>query len=113
MSRMTKQEKVKKARKWVRDIQKVLPSCQPVTLTGRPTTSRWGATQKTRKGFNIYVNWDWSWAVIETWILPHEYAHTRVWGRIQSLNEDHDGHFHLEVGVVDEAADLLPVHEVT
>jgi hypothetical protein len=48
---------------------------------------------------------------MERWILPHEYAHARVWGRLQAKSEAHDGHLYLEIGVVEKAAGIVAEYE--
>ena len=107
---MDKAQKVKLARKWIRDIQRILPADMPITLsTG--TTKKWGEVGKTKKGYKVWLNWDVSWETLKTWVLPHEYAHCRVWGRLQAKMEDHDPHLYLEIRNVDIAAQNLEGYE--
>lgn len=107
---MLKTEKIKKARKWIRDMQKVLPTATRVYISAKETED-WGDIGRTKRGLEIRLNWDHPWETLERWILPHEYAHARVWGRLQAGNEDHDGHLYLEIGVVDHAAGICAAYE--
>lgn len=107
---MTKQTKVRRARKWLRDMQKVLPTAAPVYISAR-YTDPFGDCRRTRRGFEIRLDWTQPWDILAGFLLPHEYTHARVWGRLQSGNLDHDGHFWLELGVVTDASDIIPYHE--
>ena len=91
-------------------MQKVLPTTERVILSTKDH-EYWGDTGKTKKGFNIRINWNHVYPVIERWILPHEYAHCRVWGRLQAESEAHDGHFYLEIGIVEKAAGIVAEYE--
>lgn len=107
----TKSEKLKTARKWVRDMQKVLPCSERVYVIAADPDEGMGECGKRRRGFEIAIDWDHRWDVIVNFLLPHEYAHARVWGRMQMGNNNHDGHFYLELGVVDKASLTLAPHE--
>ena len=107
----TKPEKLKAARKWVRDLQKILPCCEKVYVVAADPNEEWGECVKRRRGFEIAIDWSQTMDVIETFLLPHEYTHSRVWGRLQLGNHSHDGHFDLELGVVIKAADTMYPHE--
>ena len=93
-------------------MQKILPTSRLTYLSAR-NPDEWGVCTKTLRGFELRVDWLQSWDVIRTFLLPHEYAHARVWGRLQIGNEAHDEHFYLELGVVDRAAGTIPPHEVS
>jgi hypothetical protein len=110
---MTKQQKIKLTRRKLRGLQKTLPTALPVTISAKKTDSFWGETRlvKNKTAAAILINWDHDWEVISSWILPHEYAHVRVWGRLQAGNLDHDGHFWLETGIVTKASDLYDSYE--
>lgn len=53
-------------------------------------------------------NWNYPWFVLHEWLIPHEYTHARVWGRLQAQMSDHDAHFGVELMVVEAAMDSLP-----
>ena len=107
---MLKPQKVKKARRWIRDIQKVLPTSMRTYLSTKPTQD-WGEVRKTKRGYEIRLDWNQTWEVLEKWTLPHEYAHCRVWGRLQAESEDHDPHLYIEVWAVDKAAQTVASYE--
>ena len=92
-------------------MRKVLPTADRVTLSTKGTTE-WGICSKrpASKVFTIKINWTKSWDVIETWMLPHEYAHARAWGRIQAGMNEHDDHYYLELRRVDIAAETTWAH---
>ena len=62
----------------------------------------YGTCDKLGRGFEIRLDWSLPWPIIRDHALPHEYAHARVWGRLQAGTKDHDSHFWIEVGVVTE-----------
>jgi hypothetical protein len=107
---MTKQTKVRRARKWIRDMQKVLPTDRLVYLSAKQTKN-WGDVGLTKRGYEIRLDWTQTWEVLEKWVLPHEYAHCRVWGRLQAISESHDVHLDVEVGIVNRAAEIVASYE--
>ena len=107
---MLKSLKIRKARRWLKDMQKVLPTTMTVYLSSKHPKD-WGEVGKTKKGYEIRLDWNQTWEVLEKWVLPHEYAHCRVWGRLQAKSEDHDHHLYIEVGVVDKAAKTVASYE--
>lgn len=89
----------------------VLPTADRVILSTEDT-DEWGKCKRTHPSgvYRIKLNWTVDWEVIETWMLPHEYAHARAWGRIQAGISDHDDHYYLELKRVDDAAQALWAH---
>ncbi len=109
---MTKDQKVRKAHRWVRDMQLVLPTTAPVYVSARDVTGDgYGSCEKKVKGFELRVLWIYPWEIIRDFLLPHEYAHARVWGRLQAGTRDHDAHFDIELGVVDREAEEVIIAE--
>lgn len=89
----------------------ILPTADRVILLTKGT-GEWGKCDQRAPGkiFEIKINWTQTWEVIETWMLPHEYAHARAWGRLQAGISDHDDHYYLELKRVDDAAQTAWAH---
>ena len=87
----------------------MLPTTLKVTLSTKET-KEWGGCKLVKNGCQIQINWKQGWEVIETFLLPHEYAHVRAWGRMQAGIESHDDHYYLELKRVDDAAETMWPH---
>lgn len=89
------------ARETVRDLQMVLPCAYPVKL-GKPFTrgDDIADTEFTGKSYIIRVReritMEEALASVVRDAIMHEYAHARVWGRLQAMTGDHDGHWGME-----------------
>ncbi len=91
-------------------MQKLLPTIMRAYISAKQPKD-WGDVGRMKRGFEIRLDWTQTWEVLEMWVLPHEYAHARVWGRLQAVSESHDVHLDVEVGIVKKAAAIVASYE--
>jgi len=94
-------------------MQTILPCTESVHFSAKtPPGDAHGTCSKTSRGFVVRVNLEYPWEVICDWLLPHEYTHARVWGRLQSGTRDHDAHFGVELMIVEDEASNLASYDI-